>query len=546
MLVASRGEAARRVLASCRLVGLETVAVYSDADARAPHIADADWAVHLPGNALTATYRRGDRLLAAARRVDADAVHPGWGLLAADPDFAAAVTDDGRSWLGPPAKLLAALRDEPATTARLAEAGVRVVSRPAAAALTGRRLDVPVIVDHHGTAVALGEYDCTVRRGPELLLAECPSPAVSARLRERLCRAATEAVTALGGTGLITVEFLITPAGDCRVLALRPALPPGLPAIECATGLDLVRLQLLVGEESPLPFRTAPALRGHAITGQLRAQDPAYAWQPTNGRLHRFGFGPVVGAFRPLAGPGLRLDSGVATGEEVGTHYGPELASLTAWAPTRHEATRRLARALTGAHLHGPTTNRELLVRALRHPDFQAATLDTDFLPRHPELLAPLLSVVDSHRLAGLAAALAAAADRRGRARALATIGSGWRNVPSGAQTTVYASPMGTFEIGYRFDRTEELQHWWVRGVDPDEVDLAGLGQPTSRPADRPPVALVSATGERVVLDVAGVLTSYSVHRVGEVSYVDCPDGSVALTELPRYPASVAPAEGWA
>lgn len=240
----------------------------------------------------------------------------------------------------------------------------------------------------------------------------------------------------------------------------------------------------------------------------------------------------------------MRLDAGVATGDEVGVRYGPELASLTAWAPTRDEATRRLARALVTSQLHGPATNRDLLVRALRHPDFRAATLDTDFVPQHPELLAPLMSTVDSHRLAGLAAALAAAAQRRRQAPVLASLSSGWRNVPSGAQTAVYTSPMGTIEIGYRFDRAGELCHWWVREIDPDEVDLAGLGNPSSRPDDRPPVALVSATGQRVVLDVAGVLSSYAIHRAGVVSYVDSPDGSVALVELPRYPASVAPDEG--
>jgi propionyl-CoA carboxylase alpha chain len=591
VLVANRGEVARRIFATCRLIGIETVAVYSDADAGSPHVSEADWAVHLPGNAPTATYLRGDLLIAAARKAGADAVHPGWGFLAADPEFAAAVTEAGLAWVGPPAKTLALLADKPTVAARLAEAGVAVLARfddpyqvdefpvlvkpvragggrgvrlahnadelaeavasarrEAAAAYgdgsvyceryvsPARHLDVQVMVDSHGNTIAFGERECSIQRRHQQLLAETPSPVVAPELREELVATAVSAATALGYVGAATVELLLAPDGSCQVLELSPRLPAEHAVTECAVGLDLVRLQLLIAEGDPLPFTGAPPIRGHTIGVHLRAEDPAYAWRPTTGTLHRFTIEPVAGEFKPLRAPGLRLDGGVVDGYPVGDHYDSTLATLVAWAPSRYEAARLLAMALARSRIHGVVTDRDLLVRVLRSPTFLAGAANTAFLEDHHEVYAPLLSSVDGVRLSCLAAALAAAAARRASAPILTTLPSGWRNVPSGAQTAVYTGPMGTVEIGYRLDRTGELESWWVRAVDPDELDLAGLGQPSSLPDDHPPVAIVSADAEQVALDVAGVRLTFSVHRVGQLSYVDSTEGSVVLTEVPRYP----------
>lgn len=590
ILVANRGAVARRVLATCRAVGMETVAVYSDADAAAPHVASADWAVHLPGNAPTATYLRGDLVVAAAVKAGADAIHPGSGFLAADPDFAAAVTDAGLTWVGPPPKTLAVLADKRAVGSQLADAGVAVLprfddpqqvtdfpvlvkpirgggrgirlarnpdelaeavasSRRDAAAAYGsggvycerylapaRRLDLQVIVDSHGNTLSFGERECSIQRHHQPLLAESPSPVVSEELREKLIATAKTATTALEYLGAATVELLLVPDGTCYVLEVSPRLPPEHAVTECVSGLDLVRLQLLVAEGVPLPFTTGPPIRGHAIGIPLRAEDPSDAWQPTTGSLHRFTVGRVAAELRPLPAPGLRLDSGVTDGVTVGTLYDSSLAMLVAWGPSRYESARLLAMALARAQIHGVVTNRDLLVRVLRHPAFLAGTVDTGFLGDHPEVFAPLLSSVDGGRISCLAAALAAAAARRATAPVLGTLPSGWRNVPSGAQTAVYAGPMGTVEIGYRLDRAGELESWWVRAVDPDEIDLAGLGQPSSLPDDHPPVAIVSANADQVVLDVTGVRLTFSVHRVGQLSYVDSTEGSVVLTEIPRWP----------
>jgi len=594
VLVANRGEVARRIFATCRLIGIETVAVYSDADAGSPHAGEADWAVHLPGNAPTATYLRSDLLIAAARKSGADALHPGWGLLAADPEFAAAVSEAGLTWVGPPAKTLALLADKGAVGARLAEAGLAVLprfddpyqveefpvlvkpvragdgrgirlacsadelakavasARREAAAAYGdgsvyceqyvspaRHLDVQVMVDSHGNTITFGERECSIQRHHQQLLAESPSPVVAPELREELATTAVTAVVALGYVGAGTVELLLAPDGACHVLEVSPRLPAEHAVTECAVGLDLVRLQLLIAEGGPLPFTGAPPIRGHTIGVQLRAEDPAYAWRTTTGTLHRFTVDPVAGEFRPLPAPGLRLDGGVVDGSVVGGHYDSGLATLVAWAPSRYEAARLLAISLARSRIHGVVTNRDLLVRVLRSPTFLAGAANTAFLDDHHEVFAPLLSSVDGVRLSCLAAALAAAAARRASAPILATLPSGWRNVPSGAQTAVYNGPMGTVEIGYRLGRAEELESWWVRAVDPDELDLAGLGQPSSLPDDHPPVAIVSADAEQVALDVAGVQHTFSVHRVGQLSYVDSTEGSVVLTEVPRYPVPV-------
>ncbi|MFI1995088.1 biotin carboxylase N-terminal domain-containing protein [Actinoplanes sp. NPDC020271] len=584
LLVADRGEIARRVFATCRLVGIETVAVYSDVDTDAPHVNEADYAVHLEGSTRATTYLEQHALIAAAKRAGANAVHPGNGSLAEDPEFAAAVTDAGMIWVGPPAATLRTLHRKSETKKLVAEAkvpvlptftdpatvpgfpvlikpdagiggaGMRVVrdaSTLAEAVGVARRevdgdvfcepyvpnvrhIEVPILADAMGAVVPFGERECSVQRRYQKIVEETPSPAVDAALREDLCRAAIVAVRALGFVGAGAVEFLLDADGDFWFLELTPTLQTDHAVTECTSGYDLVRLQLLIAEGGSLPMPGPPPIRGHAIEVRICAEDPAYAWLPSAGTLHRFAVPDVAGAFRPLPQPGLRLDSGVADGSVTGPHHDPMLAKLVAWAPSRQEAARMLASALARAQLHGVVTNRDLLVRTLRHHSFRSGDIDTGFLDRHPEVFAPLLSSVDAVRLSCLASALAGAADRRAGAPVLGTLPSGWRNVPSGSQTAVYDGPTGPVEVGYRMNRHGELAGWWVRPVDPEELDLAGLGQ---APVDEhPPITVVSASRERVVLNVQGIRLAVLVHRVGDVSYVDSPEGSVTLREIPRFP----------
>ncbi|RZT81566.1 propionyl-CoA carboxylase alpha chain [Micromonospora violae] len=579
LLVANRGEIARRVFATCRALGVETVAVHSDADAAAPFVAEADQAVRLPGNTPAETYLRVDLILDAARRSGADAVHPGYGFLAENAEFAAAVTDAGLTWVGPPAKVIAAMGDKLAAKALLAEAGVpmlpswtdiddvtdfpvlvkasaggggrgmRIVRatddlaeavasarREAAAAFgdgtvfieryveRGRHVEVQIFGDAHGRVVAVGDRECSIQRRHQKVVEEAPA-VVADRVRAALHEAAVAAGRAVDYLGAGTVEFLLAPGGEFFFLEMNTRLQVEHPVTELCTGLDLVGWQLLVAEGEPLPA-AVPASTGHAIEVRLCAEDAAAGWRPATGTLHRFAVGRVATEFGGLAGPGLRLDSGVAAGSVVGVHYDSMLAKVIAWGRTRAEATRLLASALARAELHGMTTNRDLLVRVLRSPAFAAVEIDTGFLDRHGEVFAPLLPA-DRLPITALAAALAAAARRRATAPVLAGLPSGWRNVPAVSQFTRFVGPDGEeMEIRYRLDRTGQLADW---SSIPPAKDSAERPTP-------PTVALVEATPDRVVLDVDGVRRAYRVHRVGSAVFVDGPDGAASLTELPRLP----------
>ncbi|HEX6498840.1 MAG TPA: biotin carboxylase N-terminal domain-containing protein, partial [Micromonosporaceae bacterium] len=316
LLVANRGEIARRVFATCRDLGIETVAVYSDADADAPHVTEADLAVRLPGDAPSDTYLRADLIVAAALRAGADAVHPGYGFLSENADFATAVLDAGLTWVGPPPKAIALMGSKLEAKNLLADAGVpmlpswtdpdqadsfpvlvkasaggggrgmRVVreraalaeaaasaSREAAAAFgdgtvfieryvePARHVEVQVFADTHGTVTTFGERECSIQRRHQKIVEEAPSPAVSTDLRERLCAAAVAAARAVGYVGAGTVEFLLAPTGEFYFLEMNTRLQVEHPVTECVYGVDLVRLQLLVAEGAALPYPTAAAAR---------------------------------------------------------------------------------------------------------------------------------------------------------------------------------------------------------------------------------------------------------------------------------------------
>ncbi|MFG1659535.1 acetyl/propionyl/methylcrotonyl-CoA carboxylase subunit alpha [Micromonospora chersina] len=581
LLVANRGEIARRIFATCRALGVTTVAVHSDADADAPFVAEADLAVPLPGNTPAETYLRIDLVLDAARRAGADAVHPGYGFLAENADFAAAVTDAGLTWVGPPAKAIAAMGDKMAAKALLADAGVpmlptwteadqvtgfpvlvkaaaggggrgmRVVRdaaglaeavagarREAAAAFgdgtvfieryveRGRHVEVQIFGDTHGTVVALGVRDCSIQRRHQKIVEEAPG-VLPPEVRERLHEAAVAAGRAVDYVGAGTVEFLLAPDGEVHFLEMNTRLQVEHPVTEAVTGWDLVRLQLLVAEGEPLPLTATPPADGHAIEVRLCAEDPAQGFRPATGTLHRFAIPGVAGEFTPTKG--LRLDSGVVDGSAVSVHYDSMLAKLVAWAPTRAEAARALAGALARAELHGVATNRDLLVRVLRSREFGAAEADTSFLERHEEVFAPLLAA-DQLPLVALAAALAGAAGRRAAAPVLAGLPSGWRNVPAFPQVTRFAGPDGEIEVRYRLDRTGSLADWSV----------SAASASTAEDGSAPDVTVVEAAPDRVVLDVDGTRRAFRVHRVGAEVFVDGPDGAASLTELPRFPLPTA------
>ena len=570
VLVANRGEIARRVFATCRRLGLGTVAVYTDPDAAAPHVAEADARVRL---ARTTDYLNAEAIIAAARAAGADAVHPGYGFLSENADFAAAVQDAGLTWVGPPVdavramgskieskKLMSAagvpvldeLDPETVTQAQLpvlvkASAGgggrgMRVVNelsslpnevaaarREAQSAFgdptvfcerylpTGHHIEVQVLADSHGTVWAVGERECSIQRRHQKIIEEAPAPLVERTpgMRSKLFDAARLAAGAIGYTGAGTVEFLADDNGDFYFLEMNTRLQVEHPVTEETTGLDLVELQLAVADGERLDAEP-PAAQGHSIEARLYAEDPARGWQPQAGLVQAIDVPAARAQFDSLGQrTGIRLDSGIVDGSVVSIHYDPMLAKVISYAPTRRQAALVLADALARTRLHGLRTNRELLVNVLRHSAFLDGATDTAFFDTHDlAVLSAPLADATTVRWSAVAAALADAAHNRATARVLGPVPSGWRNLTSGYQVKTYRDDSDTeHRIEYRFNRT----------------GLALSGDES--------VHLITAAPNQVVLaDDNGVAYSFAVTRYGEDSYVDSARGPVHLTALPRFP----------
>ncbi len=565
VLVANRGEIARRVFSTCRRLGIGTVAVYTDPDAGSPHVAEADARVRID------SYLDGPELIEAALCAGADAVHPGYGFLSENAGFARAVNDAGLRWIGPPPAAVEAMGSKIEAKKLMAAAGVPVLAELDAAEVTqeqlpmlvkasaggggrgmrvvetlaelaeqvlaaqreaqsffgdptvfcerylprGRHIEVQVMADLHGTVWAVGERECSIQRRHQKIIEEAPSPLVQRipAMRERLFTAARLAATAVGYTGAGTVEFLADEDGEFFFLEMNTRLQVEHPVTELTTGLDLVELQLGVADGEALPA-TPPQTTGHSIEARLYAEDPARSWQPQAGQIHHFDVPGTATHFGPLTQIGIRLDSGVIDGSEVSIHYDPMLAKVISFAPTRSRAVQVLADTLARTRVHGLRTNRDLLVNVLRHPGFLAGDTDTAFFDTHglDRLAAPLAGEREV-RLALIAAAVAAAAHNRATAGVMAHFPSGWRNVISADQRRVFRDADGTeHRVSYRVTRTG-----------------------TSLPEDAG-IIVVSATPDRVNLEHEAVMTSFMVSRYGENVYVDSPLGSVSFTSVPRFP----------
>jgi acetyl-CoA/propionyl-CoA carboxylase biotin carboxyl carrier protein len=446
VLVANRGEIAVRVVRGVRAAGLESVAVFSDADRGARHAALADEAVGIGPAPAQESYLSIPKLLAAAKATGCDAVHPGYGFLSENAEFARAVESAGLVWIGPPPEAMEAMGRKIESRERMKAAGVPVVPgvligsseeheekvkieeipssslssvlslglpvvvkasaggggkgmrivrdpselssavascrREAAAAFGDptvyiekyldrpRHVEVQVFGDWHGNVVAIGERECSLQRRHQKVVEECPSPAVTPELRARLAKAAVDAAKAVGYVNAGTVEFLLAPSGEFFFLEMNTRLQVEHPVTEEAFGVDLVLLQLAVaaGEALP-PLPSAPSR--HAIEVRVYAEDPEAGFLPQTG--------PVL-LYREPAGPGVRVESGLAEGQEVGVHYDPLLAKIVASGATRDEARRRLVAALAETVILGVSTNVAWLRRLLGTPEVAAASIHTSLL----------------------------------------------------------------------------------------------------------------------------------------------------------------------
>jgi propionyl-CoA carboxylase alpha chain len=537
LLVANRAEIASRVFRTCRALGIETVAIHSDADAALPYVREADLAVRLPGNAPAETYLRADLIIEAARRTGADAIHPGYGFLSENADFARAVIAAGLTWVGPTPESIDAMGSKIEAKRIMREAGVPTLEAPAepteadlpllvkasaggggrgmrivraladlpgeiekaqAEALSafgdgtvfvepyvekGRHVEVQVV----GTSV-YGERDCSIQRRHQKVVEEAPAPNLSDATRTALHEAARKAAEAIDYRGAGTVEFLVDPETErFFFLEMNTRLQVEHPVTELVHGVDLVALQITAAQASWTMGWTDPPT-SHAIEVRLYAEDPAADYQPQSGTLTTFEI--------PLE-DGIRVDAGFESGSEVSTHYDAMLAKVIAHAPTREAAARKLAGVLSRAKIHGLVTNRDLLVAILRDVRFLAGDVSTQFLSGFETGLRPSSTTEG----AAVAAAIALAEQAKERRTVQRGIPLAWRNVVSQPQRTEF----------------EEATVEWLGAyiVDGHEVVAAG---PTE-----------------VTLETDGVRTTYAIAVSGAAVDVDSPLGHVRLTRVPRF-----------
>ncbi|NNF06928.1 MAG: ATP-grasp domain-containing protein [Candidatus Eisenbacteria bacterium] len=437
VLVANRGEIAVRVMRSLKELGVASVAVASEADINAPHALAADECVILGPAPASESYLNTKALLKAAKDTGCDALHPGYGFVSENASFTEECEKHGIVFIGPSAESMRVMGSKTASRAAMTDAGVpvvpgfhsekgsddelfekakeigwpillkasaggggkgmRVVDKPDAFASSlelcrseakvsfgddtvylekyvtnPRHVEIQVFGDFEGNIFALGERECSVQRRHQKIIEESPSPAVDANLRKRMSAAAVEAAKAVAYKNAGTVEFLLDEDGSFYFLEMNTRLQVEHPVTEMVYGVDLVAAQVLTASGKPLTFDPKTlAPRGHAIEARVYAEDPAVGFLPQSG---------TVALLREPMIPGLRIDSGVAEGSEVGVYYDPMLAKIIAWAETREAATARLRAALEQYVLLGVQTNVNFLIDVLGHPTWESGKLTTGFL----------------------------------------------------------------------------------------------------------------------------------------------------------------------
>ena len=572
LLIANRGEIARRIMRTAHDMGISTVAIYADGDANAPFVNEADSAVALNGRTTAETYLDVGKVLDACRRSGADAIHPGYGFLSENEAFAQAVIDAGLKWLGPTPKVIGLMGDKLSAKRLMDEAGVptlpgveieantdiaaeaakigypvlvkasaggggrgmRVVENEAGlvAAVEGakreagssfgddtvflekwlatsRHVEIQILGDSHGNLVHCYERECSIQRRHQKIIEEAPSPAVDDALRSRMGDAAIAAAKKLGYSSAGTVEFLLS-GDDFYFLEVNARLQVEHPITEEIIGKDLVREQIRVAEGETLSFTQEDiSINGHAIEARLYAEDPAKGFLPAPG--------PVL-AWTPSTIGKARFDSGVETGSEISTQFDPMIAKVIVHAPTRREAASRLARVLETTEIQGLKTNRDFLVTTLRTPEYLAGDTTTDFIER---VKPSLIREVSRQELveAAIATTIEGQARRRASAKVLGTMSSGWRN-----------STMPMERISYKFGKKEEVEVAYKRQRNDEFAVIVD---------DQAMQVTCYAGGEgNVDLDIDGRRLHFNVAPHVEDWLIHSNNGDLRLTELPRYPST--------
>lgn len=437
LLVANRGEIAVRVMQTARAMGIRTVAVYSDADEDALHVREADQAIRIGGPAPVDSYLNQERVLAAALEAGADAIHPGYGFLSENPAFATACEQANILFIGPPNQAIEVMGDKARAKRAMLEAdvpcipgyqdeaqdietlveaveriGLPVMIKAAAggggrgmrlvtelsqlqdaiglaqseaenafgsseliierAVLRPRHVEIQVFADQLGNVVHLGERDCSVQRRHQKVIEESPCPVMTPELRQAMGEAAVNVAQAVNYVGAGTVEFLVDEAGEFYFLEMNTRLQVEHPVTELVTGYDLVEWQIRVARGEPLPVvQEDIELLGHAIEVRLYAEEPEKGFLPSTGPVSLFEFSESSG---------IRIDSGVTTGDEVSPYYDAMIAKIIGYGETREDARRRLLTALQDGALLGLGNNRNFLIDALEQQAFKDGLATTAFI----------------------------------------------------------------------------------------------------------------------------------------------------------------------
>jgi propionyl-CoA carboxylase alpha chain len=573
LLVANRGEIARRIMRTAKEMGISTVAIYADGDAEAPFVTEADSAIALGGRTSAETYLDVSKVLDACKRSGADAVHPGYGFLSENAGFARAISDAGVSWIGPTPEVIAAMGDK-LSAKKLMEAadvptlpaieitpdtdlvraaneigypvlvkasaggggrGMRVVEketdlqgsvdsakREAGSSFgddtvflekwldSSRHVEIQIIGDKHGNLVHCFERECSIQRRHQKIIEEAPSPAVSPEIREAMCDAALKAAASLGYSSAGTVEFLLS-GSEFYFLEVNARLQVEHPITEAIIGKDLVREQIRVAEGETLSFSQDDLrINGHAIEARLCAEDPNNDFLPSPG--------PVI-IWQPSTQGKARFDSGVESGSVIAVEFDPMIAKVIVHAPTRREAAARLARILETTQIHGLITNRDFLVTTLRHPSFLAGDTTTDFIERiSPARTREVTS--DDLAEASIAIAIESQARNHATTRVLKTMPSGWRNTILPFEMIDFQHLNRDCHVEYRSRRDGKFR--FRTGDSPDELLVTPY----------------TCGNGLVDIDIDGRRVWYEVYRQGMQWYVHGRSGDLQITELPRYPVS--------
>jgi propionyl-CoA carboxylase alpha chain len=571
LLIANRGEISRRIIRTAHDMGIDTVAIYADSDRDSPFVREAGSAVALDGRSAMETYLDVDKVLNACRLSGADAVHPGYGFLSENADFARAVIDAGMIWIGPSPEVIRLMGDKLSAKKLMQEAGVPTLPAieigtdanvQAAAEQIGypvlikasaggggkgmrivetadeledavagarrealssfaddtvflekwldaaRHVEIQIVGDHFGNLVHCFERECSIQRRHQKVIEEAPSPAVDADIRSRMCEAAVTAARKLGYVSAGTVEFLLT-GSDFWFLEVNARLQVEHPVTEEIIGKDLVREQIRIAEGEHLSFSQRElAIAGHAIEARLYAEDPRNGFLPSPG--------PVL-AWRPSAAGIARFDSGVETGSVIGLEFDPMIAKVIVHAPTRREAASRLARVLESTRIQGLTTNRDFLVSILRTPEFINGDTTTDFIDRVRP--APARELKRQQQIdAAIAAIMEGQARRRASAGVLRTIPSGWRHTAMPLEQIGFTVNDQELKAQYRARRDGKFR------VIVDESEMLV-------------VPYRCGDGE-VDVEIGGRRLTFRVDLDGVAWLVHGPHGDLELVQLPRYPVA--------